>query len=396
MGFFTTEEKSRRVAVAGMPRCGACGLSKGCHTPKIPLAGEGRRQILIVGEAPGAEEDCKGKPFIGESGQLLQKELKKNGIQMFRDCWVTNCVICRPPDNRDPAPNELSCCLPNLLRVLQETNPRVIVPLGRFAISQVVGQLWDSGIGSGIRWLGRQIPSVDWNAWICPAYHPAFITRKLREGSVESLIWGRNVADMAVLRDRPWPGGPPDYKALVRCLHSPRQAAAAVEDFVRQGGPVAFDYESNCLKPDREDARIVSCSVSNGEYSISFPWVGEVVDAMKVLLHSDVQKVAWNMKHEEKWTRKEFGRGVRNWLWDGMLATHVVDNRQEVTSLKFQAFVRLGAGSYDSKVSSYLCAESGNAVNKVCQVPLEDLLLYGGLDSLFTARLVDLQRREMT
>lgn len=395
MGFFTQECFDQIRLTSRFPRCGTCGLYKRCRSPKIPLTGEGRRGILVVGEAPGAEEDRRGLPFVGDSGRMLQKQLKSCDIDLFRDCWITNSVICRPPDNRDPTQVELDSCLPNLLQIMREQKPKIVLTLGRFAISQVVGQFWHTGVGTGFRWLGRRIPSIDCNAWICPTYHPAFIARKMQEDSVESVIWKKHINKMSRLRERPWPSGPPDYKALVRCLHSPRQAAAAVEDFVRQGGPVAFDYESDCLKPDREDARIVSCSVSNGEYAISFPWAGEVIPAMRDLLWSSVPKIAWNMKHEERWTRKIFGRGVRNWLWDGMLATHVVDNRQEVTSLKFQAFVRLGMGSYNTNTSTLLRVESGNDKNKIRQISWDDLLLYGGLDSLFTAKIAEQQMRRM-
>lgn len=385
MGFFTAEEIGQRRVVAGNPRCGACGLSKGCRTPKIPLAGEGGKGILVVGEAPGAEEDRHGKPFIGESGQLLQKALKANGINFFRDCWVTNTVVCRPPENRDPTSDELENCLPNLLKVIQDTNPRVILLAGRFAIAQVIGQSWTASVGSGMRWLGYQIPNMKWNAWLCPVYHPAYIQRKLKGDEVEGLLWRKHLKAMSELYGRPWPGGLPEYGKRIRCLYDSRQAAAAVEDYIRWGAPVAFDYECDRLKPDHEDAQIVSCSVSDGEYAISYPWVGEAVEATKRLLWSTVPKMGWNIKFEERWTRRVFGKGVRNWLWDGMQATHVLDNRQDINSLKFQAFVQLGVSSYNMKMAPFLRADSSNEKNRIREAPLGELLYYGGMDSLCTA-----------
>lgn len=395
MGFFSASEKEQKSPVGRIPHCGACGLYKGCHTPKMKLAGDGRRKILVIGEAPGADEDRRGKPFIGDSGQMLQKGLKEGGIDLFRDCWVTNSVICRPPDNRDPTAEELNHCLPNLLKVIQDTKPRVMLLVGRFAITQVIGQLWDSGVSTGTRWLGYQIPSVEWNSWLCPVYHPAFITRKVQAGSTEGVIWHQHLKAVGNLRSRPWSDGLPNYQDKIRCIFDSRQAAAAVEDFIRSGGPVAFDYECNRLKPDHAEAQITSCSVSDGTYAISFPWVGEAVKAMRNLLWSTVPKIGWNIKFEERWTRRVFGKGVRNWLWDGMLATHVADNRQEITSLKFQAFVRLGIRSYDTKVSGYFRADSGNEENRIKEIDLRELLFYGGMDALCTAIIGFQQMKEL-
>ena len=361
----------------------------------MPVVGKGQRKILVIGEAPGAYEDQQNRPFVGKSGQLLQRTMLKYGVDLFRDCWVTNTLICRPPDNRDPKANELDSCLPSLVKVIRDLQPAVIMLLGRFAITQVISMLWRSDVGTGFRWVGFQIPSVDWNAWVCPMLHPEFIERKSPADSVEGVLWRRHVEAACGLQGRPWAGNPPDYPSMVRTIHSPSQAAAAVHDFMGCGGPVAFDYESDRLKPDHPSARIVSCSVSDGETAVSFPWVGAAIDAMRDLLRSDVPKLAWNMKHEQRWTRAVFGHGVRNWLWDGMIATHVMDNRQGITSLKFQSLVRLGMGSYDETVSPYLRADSGNEQNRIAQADLRELLLYGGMDALFTAKICQQQMEEM-
>lgn len=396
MGFFTDEEKNRSSKTVGsIPRCGACGLRRGCQTPNMELCGQGRRGILVVGEAPGKADDIAGRPFVGESGELLRKELKSAGIDLFRDCWITNAVTCRPPDNRDPTADELKGCLPNLVKAIRDTKPEVVLCLGRFAIGQVIGQLWDAGIGTGNRWLGFQIPSIDWNAWVCSAWHPAFIKNKLKGDGVERVLWKKQLQAVGDLEGMPWPEGPPNYDVMVRRCYEPLAAADAIRRFIEQGEPVAFDYETDRLKPDHPDARIVSCSVSDGGTAWSFPWVGKAVEAMRELLWSAVPKMGWNIKFEERWTRRAFGRGVRNWLWDGMQAAHVQDNRKEITSLKFQAFVRLGLGSYDTRVSPYLRADSSNERNRIKEIDLGDLLQYGGLDALCTALVCKQQMKEM-
>jgi uracil-DNA glycosylase family 4 len=351
----------------------------------MDVYGDGEREILIVGEYPSEYADEDGLPFAGDTLKHLKDGLKQAGIDYRRDCWITNSLLCSTLKNRDPTSDELQCCLPNLINTIRVCKPRVIVLMGRAAISQVIGQFWEAGIGGGFRWLGWKIPCIEWNAWLCPTYHPAFINKKLKGDEIEGLLWKQNLKEVGRLEGRPWSDGPPNHASKIKCIYDPDKAASEVDKFTRAALPTAFDYECDRLKPDHPDARIVSCSMSNGEYAISFPWVGTAVEATRTFLWSTVPKMAWNMKFEERWTRKMFGAGVRNWLWDGMLATHVLDNRQEICSLKFQAFVQMGVSSYNTSVAPYLKADSGNLPNRIKEVDLGELLFYGGMDSLCTA-----------
>jgi hypothetical protein len=163
--------------------------------------------------------------------------------------------------------------------------------------------------------------------------------------------------------------------------------------------PLAFDYETTALKPDGPEAEIVSASLGwaagDGVRAVSFPWVGEAIPAMKRLLHSKVPKIAHNMKFEERWTRKVFGRGVRNWYWDTMQAAHVLDNRRGITGLNFQAFVHFGQAPYDEDVKPFLKSIGPGKPNRIRELKLADLLLYGGLDALLTFMLAQKQMKEM-
>lgn len=385
MGFFTSAEKEQVQTVGSKSRCSICKLYKTSMHPKMCVHGCGERGILIVGEYSSEHADEEDKPFAGDVLKHLNSGLKSAGIDFNSDCWATNSLICSTPKNRDPTSDELQWCLPNLINTIKELKPKIIVPMGRAAISQVVGNFWNSGIGGGFRWLGWKIPCVEWNAWICPTYHPAFINRKLKGEEIEGLLWKQNLKEIGKLDGRPWPDGLPNYASKIKCIYDPDKAASEVDKFTRAALPIAFDYECDRLKPDHPDARIVSCSMSDGEKAISFPWVGTAVEATRTLLWSTVPKMAWNMKFEERWTRKMFGVGVRNWLWDGMLATHVLDNRQEICSLKFQAFVQLGVSSYNTSVAPFLKADSGNLPNRIKEIDLGELLFYGGMDSLCTA-----------
>ena len=111
---------------------------------------------------------------------------------------------------------------------------------------------------------------------------------------------------------------------------------------------------------------------------------GKVIPAMKWFLRSDCPKIGWNCKFESRWSRKKLGVWPRNFVFDGMLAAHVVDNRSEVTSLKFQAFVQLGQESYNDYILPYLKGDKqgGNEKNRVKEADLPRLLTYCGMDSL--------------
>ena len=116
-----------------MVGCQQCNLSQRRHHV-VPGFGDAQRpDWLFVGEAPGEEEDLQGQPFVGRSGQLLDRMLAAMGLQRERQVFITNVVKCRPPLNRDPQPQEVQKCSPYLLRQIELLQPRMIVALGRFA-----------------------------------------------------------------------------------------------------------------------------------------------------------------------------------------------------------------------------------------------------------------------
>jgi hypothetical protein len=109
-GFFTRSEMLQvRAPKAVSPRCGACGLFKTCNSPKMPVDGRGRAGILVIGEAPGREEDEQGRPFVGATGQLLRDTMEELGVDLRQDCWLYNSIICFPGDTRikTPSPVEI-------------------------------------------------------------------------------------------------------------------------------------------------------------------------------------------------------------------------------------------------------------------------------------------------
>lgn len=105
-GIFSRAELTQVSRPAGrIPECGRCGLYKTCKTPKMPVAGQGRKGIMVIGEAPGETEDERGKPFVGKSGEELQAAVRLAGADLFRDCWVTNALSCFIGSQRVKSPS---------------------------------------------------------------------------------------------------------------------------------------------------------------------------------------------------------------------------------------------------------------------------------------------------
>ena len=376
-----------------IPRCQSCGLSRGCKSPKMEVTGHGKKGVLFVAEAPGATEDEQGEQLIGQAGQLLRNTLDDIGWDLDRDCWKTNAIICRPPDNRTPTKKEIEACRPCLVKTIQKLEPKIIIPMGSVAVNSLLAPIWRKDIGPVSRWVGWQIPLRNLNLWVCPTWHPSYLLRQKDE--VLSLWFKGHLKKALSLEEAPWPDGPPDLMGSIKIEKDHSQAAKYIRKFIRAGKPVAFDYETDRLKPDSVDAKIVSCSVSDGIHTIAYPWAGEAIIATGELLKSDTPKIAANMKFEERWTRGVLGYGVRNWRWDTMQAAHVLNNEPGITSVKFQAFVRFGVGDYDSHISPYFKGPSSNAPNRIKELKLSDLLLYNGMDALLEYKIAEQQMVEM-
>lgn len=399
MSFFEASNFTAKPEnVSTLAKCGACQLFKSCESPKIGVSGKGRLGILVVGGSPSEEEDLKGEHFAGVAGQLLREVFKKNGLDFDRDCWKTNAIICRPELDRPPTSHEVDYCRPNISKLIQDLQPTVIIPLGSAAVRSVVAPMWKEDVGKLEAWLGWNIPSQRYNAWVCPTYLPASVleAREEREGAVVRLWFERHIAAAIAHDSRPW-DVVPNYKKSITVVYDPAVAAEMIQGATDRGDTVAFDYETNRLKPDHPKAEIVCCSVCwRGKETIAFPWVGDVIPAMRNLLASDCPKIGWNKKFEERWTRRILGINVNNWTWDGMLSAHHLDCREGITSAKFQGLVRLGQEDWSGDIKPYLGSATPDGFNRIREVDLRKLLIYCGIDSLVEFKVATQQRKEMS
>src|SRR4030095_6819913 len=149
--------------------CSRCKLHALGRTQVVFGVGNPNADLMFVGEAPGADEDIQGEPFVGRAGQLLTKIIEAIGLRR-EDVYIDNVIKCRPPGNRNPEPDEVAQCQPFLFRQIDTIRPRVIVALGTFAAHALLGT--DAPI-SRIR--GREHPFR--HDAILPTYHPAYLRR---------------------------------------------------------------------------------------------------------------------------------------------------------------------------------------------------------------------------
>lgn len=380
-GFFSASKIQTRRKMGYLSHCGSCGLYKHCKSPKMPATGKGKKDILVVAEAPGKDEDRDNTQLIGKAGKLLRRILKPMDVNLDRDCTKTNAVICRPRDNKKPEDYMIEACRPNLMKTIKERDPNVIFLLGEVACKSLLSEIWKDDVGRISRWGGYCVPCREPNAWIVPTFHPSYISRMGDDKMLNRIFKKHLKLGVSKAESKPWEEVP-DYKKQIEIITRPSQAAMILREMVKKGGAIAPDYETNCLKPDGEGTEIVSCAVCwRGRRTISYPWQGEAIDATGELMKSPMPKIAANLKFEDRWTRAKFGHKVRNWYWDTMVAAHVLDNTPEITNLSFQAFVLLGQENYDAHIKPFLQSKKGSRFNRIYELDLNDLLLYGGLDS---------------
>jgi len=145
--------------------CRGCSLYR-TRTHLVFGRGNSSAKIMLVGEAPGREEDLEGRPFVGAAGKLLAQELAKAGLR-DEDIYIANVLKCRPPGNRDPLPEEIEACLPYLKRQIEILHPRIICSLGKFATQVLLSTQ------QGITSLRGKPQLYEEDIIIIPTLHPA-------------------------------------------------------------------------------------------------------------------------------------------------------------------------------------------------------------------------------
>jgi DNA polymerase len=170
--------------------CRRCGLCES-RTQTVFGVGDHGAQLMVVGEAPGADEDRQGEPFVGRAGQLLNSMLRAAGFHR-EQVYIANILKCRPPNNRDPQPAEVAECLPYLHRQIELVGPRLILCVGRIAAQNLLAT--DTPIGR-LRGCVHRLPA---GQPVVVTYHPAYL---LRSPGEKRKSWEDLKLALGVLRD---------------------------------------------------------------------------------------------------------------------------------------------------------------------------------------------------
>ena len=166
--------------------CNRCRLCQ-TRTNVVPGEGDPGARLMFIGEGPGRDEDLQGRPFVGRSGELLTRMIKAIGLER-EQVYICNVVKCRPPQNRNPEPDEAAACLNHLRAQFALVRPDVVVLLGkvacRYTLQQEISVMRDHG-----KWFEKK------GVWFMPTFHPSFL---LRDPEKKRLAWD----DFQKIRDK--------------------------------------------------------------------------------------------------------------------------------------------------------------------------------------------------
>ncbi|KKN43516.1 hypothetical protein LCGC14_0702390 [marine sediment metagenome] len=404
--FFPTKNAGAGVIKRLNPRntC-PCALSKGVRSPRMKPTGQGHKGILWIAEAPGKAEDAEGIQLIGEAGQRLRVVLEKFDIDLDRDCRKTNAVNCRPPKNRTPKAQEINACRDRVWQEIRSYKPKLIFLLGNAAIESFLAHRWKKNLGGVTKWRGWAIPDQETGCWVMATFHPSYVMRQENaKHKATTVLWEQDISKGLALLDKPFPDyGQEDKK--INVLTTEEQIITELKKIYRTKPKlITYDYEATGLKPHRKKQKIICASIAtNPDSAISFLLEGARSKKLfrAIMGEKRIRKVAHGLKFEDTWTVEKGLGPVRGWKSCTMTNQHILDERSGTSGLKFQVYVRYGLVDYASHLDSFMkgkktgeADKGGNALNRLDEAPIEETMLYCGMDSMFDFRLYLEQEKE--
>lgn len=389
--------------------CEDCKLYEGCRNPKLGVRGEGKKGILIVGDQPTLQDDRRGKMFSGEDGEPLWKTAKALGIDLERDCYFIHSVQCHAYASSAKKSKKLTnkardICRSKLHKVIEELQPKVIIPLGDNAIDGLIGDRIKGRMSGTKRsaFIGLTIPDQQFKAWVCPTYAPDFIAA-LRDPVDYLRMFKDHLRTAYQLIDKQITKPYTSIKTTI----DEEEAITWLKAARASKGYVAFDYETTGISPYREGHRIVCASIAFDAVGYAFPFFTSAkwIRAWKGFLSdTKIKTIAHNLGFEMLWTKNRAGADTWpvNIAWDTCLGAHCLMNH-EPTSLKFQTYSKLGVLGFDDAVDAFITKpapgqdkKSTNSFNRIDECSLKVLLKYNAYDSLYTLQLQEIQEELMS
>lgn len=389
--------------------CSRCGLYRQVKSPKMEPTGDGGLNTLIIAEAPGFEEDQEGIQLVGRSGSFFSLKIQHLGFNLKKDFWKINAVNCRPSSggsNRTPTNSEILYCRPKLFRHIRDLSPKFIILLGSIALRSFLDGRSRAVVEdlSITRWRGCSFFDRNTGARVYSTFHPSYV---LRDESATP-IFGKDLYN--IMKDIQYRSKEEDnFRVLVNSkvdwkdFINPITSFDEISTFLKRlyegefGREISFDYETNCINPKLRGSKIFSIGVGVEEegnlrgYSFPLEYPGLLstsqIERVKklwteVLTSPNLRFICHNLQFEEKFNRELF-KVESNVIWDTMITSHIIDDRNKFTILEFQVFLDCGY-EYGDNILPF---KKGNPYNRMGEVPLEELLVYNGLDAFFTKRL---------
>jgi uracil-DNA glycosylase family 4 len=403
LGIFNFEETKidRRAPPAELYKngCISCPLhvyDRVLKHPKMPAKGTGNPLIYILGEAPGGQEDEMGEQFVGASGSLLRGHIPPQYFEFIR--WQ-NVVNCRPPENRNPTPDEIEFCRHRIVSDIEKTKPLAIFGFGGVPLT------W-TGRSNITAWRGRSFPIQvgEHICWYFAFHHPAYLLHLRRQNDDRPSTY-----ELSFELDMKRALESVSYGLPTPVIHSVEDARAGIATITgREPGALntvisflrevakseicGLDYETQGLRPYGKDADILTIAVALSDRTLSFalnhPQAGwseddraVIRDEFKNFLLSPVRKCVHSLHFEMEWSGFHFGkevlRGNQTFLsWeDSLTQAFILDERKDGFSLEF--LTQLHFGINIKKITGSLNK------NDMRSEPLLRILPYNGIDAKY-------------
>lgn len=372
--------------------CTRCSLYRSCRTVCLPAdtdaAGKGGVDLLFVGEAPGRTEDEQGKPFIGDSGQILRAALSDYGFSAL-SYVITNAVKCRPWNNAEPSKDNIEACKLYLEAEIKGYNPKLIVALGSVAARALLNE----STFSVLQYTSAVLRRPDGHL-VLVNFHPAALLHANRGEAVDSNYrkvlrrWRMTLLSAKQLITNGM------QKPTIECVESlPRMFTLLNE--VKNYGPVAFDYETTDVYPWKGRIRTVGISLGPGRgASFRLETIKGGNSLWKRFLAGSVPKIAHNYTFEYLWSRHHFHESPRNVVGDTM-ALFYAESPDDPIGLKLLSRLYTPFGGYEIDMTSYQ-REVGDPMKAFTDAPFNLLAPYNGADAVVTKHLWDFAKQEVS
>lgn len=267
---------------------------------------------------------------------------------------------------------------------------KVAIGMGDNALRSLIGHKWNRNLGDVEKWRGYVIPlqrhtTVTWNPNTVIGYEKAFNMPHVMKMITKDIVKAVEHVDKPLNHANP----------IIHTITSEQ----SIE--ILHNAPIvsSFDFETTGLRPVNEGHEVVTMAVAfnNDDGIVSYAFLVDAMNKQAVreyLSNPDKKKIGCNIKFEDTWAKTALKVKVRGWILDIMLAQHIFDNRDGVTSLKFQAFVDTGH-IWNDTTSPFLKADDSNALNRIMECNMQDLLKYNAIDSWHTHRIGMKQLKEL-